>query len=139
MNKFSEIFGEKYIDKVTIKNPFLKTILNSKLIIVTYAQTAFAEAMYSNIPTILILNKNHWLFSETSWQTFDILKENKIAFESFDEARIHINEHWEEINKWWYRENVQSARKVYLSNFFNVKSNWYKEWSDYIHFSSSLK
>ena len=52
------MFGERYIDKVSIKNTFEKTILNSKLIIATYPQTAFSEAMYSNVPTILIIKKS---------------------------------------------------------------------------------
>lgn len=135
--KFSEMFGEKTIDKDSFKNPFKKTILNSKLIIVTYPETAFSEAMFSNIPTILIIKKNHWPFSKTALHTFNDLKKNKIAFEDFNEAKIYINKHWKELNLWWECENVQFARKKFLENFFNVKSDWYREWSDYIYFSLS--
>ena len=131
--KFSEIFGEKTIDKISFKNSFKKTILSSKLIIITYPETSFCEAMYSNIPTILIIKKNHRQFSKTALETFNILKENKIAFEDFNEAKIHINKHWQDIDRWWKNQNVQSARKIFLANFFNVKSDWYREWSDYIY------
>ena len=130
------MFGEKTIDKDSFKNPFKKTILNSKLIIVTYPETAFSEVMYSNTPTILIIKKDHWQFSKAALQTFNVLKENKIAFDDFNEARIHINKYWKELDLWWKSENVQSARKSYLVNFFNVKPDWFKEWSDYIYFTS---
>ena len=69
--------------------------------------------------------------------TFDELKKSKIAFDDFDEARIHINRHWEEIDLWWKQKNVQSAKEMFLTNFCNVKSDWFKEWSDYIYFTSS--
>ena len=136
--KFSEIFGKEKIDKVTYRNSLVRSILNSKLIIVTHPQTAFSEAMYSNIPTILIVEKNHFLFSKAALDTFNVLKKNKIAFEDFDEAKTHINKYWKELDLWWKSKNVQSARKIYLTNFFNVKSDWYREWSDYIYFSKKL-
>jgi len=67
--------------------------------------------------------------------TFNDLKKNNIVFENFNEAEKHINKNWKEINLWWKSENVQFARKRFLANYFNVKSNWHKEWSDYIYFS----
>ena len=76
--------------------------------------------------------------SSSMVNTFEVLKKNYIAFDNFDEAKNHINKHWEELSIWWNNENVQFARKIYLSNFFNVKANWYKEWSDYIYFSKQL-
>ena len=136
--KFSEIFGKKKIDKISYRNPFVRSILNSKLIIVTYPHTAFSEAMYSNIPTILIIQKNQCLFSKTALDIYNVLKKNKIAFEDFDEAKTHINKHWKELDLWWKSKNVQSARKIFLTNFFNVKSDWYREWSDYIYFSKKF-
>ena len=38
------------------QSTFKKTILNSKLIIATYPQTSFTEAMYCNVPTILVVS-----------------------------------------------------------------------------------
>ena len=136
--RFSEMFGKKYIDKISFKNNFRNTISNSKLIIVTYAQTAFSEAMYSNVPTILMIKKEDWLLSKTSLRMFDDFKKSQIAFENFDEVKTHINKHWKELDLWWKSEKVQSTRRRFLTNFFNIKSDWFKEWSDYIHFSKKL-
>ena len=111
--KFAGIFGDRSIDPVTSKNTFKKTIINSKLIILTYPQTTFSEAMYSNVPTILILKKNLHFLTKKSLVLFDVLKKNKIAFEDFNEAKIHINENWKELDKWWKSNNVQFARNEY--------------------------
>lgn len=136
--KFSEIFGEKKIDKYSINNPFSKTLLNSKLIISTYPQSVFSEAINVNIPTILIIKKNNWLFSKVALDTLEVLRKNHIAFYNFEEARNHINKYWKDLSVWWNTENVQFARKIYLSNFYNIKADWYKEWSDYIYCSKQL-
>ena len=92
--------------------------------------------MYSNVPTILILKKNLHFLTKKSLVLFDVLKKNKIAFEDFNEAKIHINENWKELDKWWKSNNVQFARNEYLKIFFDVKPNWFKEWSDYIYQTS---
>ena len=73
--------------------------------------------MHANIPTILIIKKNHWLFSKAILDTLEVLKKKRIAFYNFDEAKNHINKHWKELGVWWNTENVQFARKTYLSNF----------------------
>ena len=137
-NIFFKMFGKNSIDKISTTNTFEKTILNSKLLIITYPETVFSEAMYSNIPTILIIKKKHYLFSEIALETFNLLKKNKIAFEDFNEAQIHINKNWKEIDLWWKLKNVQLARKMFLKNFFNIKSEWFKEWSDYIYYAKKL-
>tara|TARA_Y100000310_G_scaffold345289_1_gene463444 strand:- start:624 stop:2459 length:1836 start_codon:yes stop_codon:yes gene_type:complete len=137
-NFFSEMFGKNSIDKVSLKNTFKKTLLNSKLVIVTHPETVLSEAMYANVPTILIMKKSHWLFSKTALDTFDDLKKNKIAFEDFNEAKIHVNKYWKNLDLWWESKNVQLSRDMFLKNFFNVKLDWFKEWSDYIYFSSKL-
>ena len=118
-NLFLEMFGKNSIDKASLKNTYDKTMLNSKLLIITYPETAFCQAMYANVPTILIVKKNHYLFSKTALNTFDELKKSKTAFDDFDEARIHINRHWEEIDLWWKQKNVQSAKEMFLTNFCN--------------------
>ena len=115
----------------------MQTILNSKLIIATYPQTSFTEAMYCNVPTILIIKKNHYQFVGEAINIFNILKKNKIAFDNFNEAKTHINEYWSKIDLWWKSENVQLARKMFLTNFFNVKPDWDREWLDYVYHLST--
>ena len=64
--------------------------------------------------------------------------ENKIAFDNFKDAKSHINKTWNQLDIWWNKESVQFARKSFLSNYFNVKSNWYKEWSNYIYSTKNI-
>ena len=93
-----------------------------------------AAALITPNSEIKIKNVN---INKTRSTFFNVLKKNQIAFDDFNEAKIHINKYWKELDSWWQCENVQSARKMFLANFFNVKPNWFKEWSDYIYFLST--
>ena len=70
---------------------------------------------------------------------FNSLKKNKIAFENFVEARKHINNSWDKVDSWWNDKKVQDVRKKYLKNFFNVNTNWYDEWLNYLKIIKNSK
>jgi len=138
-NQFIKLFGEKCIDRPSGKNTFIKTLQNSKLIIVSTPNTAFAEALYSNTPTILIFKKNEWSLSTNGSKLVENLLKNRIYFENYEDALDHVNKNWDKLDLWWDSENVQFARDLYLKNYFNVNPDWYKEWSDYVNFLLSAE
>ena len=105
-------------DKVSNDNSFIKTLLKSKLIISTYPETAFSEAMYSNTPTILIIKSDQWTLQEEAIEILNYLKKNQIAFDNFKEAKNHINKHWNELDIWWKSKDVQGARELFLKKNF---------------------
>ena len=83
----------------------LHTELEGKAVIgkVNVDENSESSANYGvrNIPTILIVKKKHYQFSKVALHTFNVLEENKIAFEDFNKAKIHITKHWKEIDTWW--------------------------------------
>lgn len=129
---FSDFFGKKSIDPGPTYGPYYKSLLNSRMVIIFYPQTSFSESMFLNVPTILICKKETMQFEKSSLEIFKLLKKNKMAFENFNEAKLHINKIWSKTDQWWNSTNVQKARSKYLNNFFCVKPNWYEEWSNYI-------
>ena len=128
----SNTFGRKIISKPSKKNSFHKALSESKLIVLTYPTTSFSEAMYLNVPSILICDSKTWEFNKLSLKIFNILVKNKIAFKNYEQANKHINQTWDNLGLWWKNKKTQSARRYYLKNFFNVKTNWYNQWQDYI-------
>ena len=88
--------------------------------------------MYLNVPSILICDTKTWEFNKLSLKIFNILVKNKIAFKNYEQANKHINQTWDNLGLWWKNKKTQSARMYYLKNFFNVKTNWYNQWQDYI-------
>ena len=129
--RFERKFGkEKFNDNW--KENFFDFAKSSKLMIINYPQTAYSSSMYYNVPTILVCDKQLWFFKKKSLKMFNILKKNKMAFENFEEAEKYIVKNWDEIYSWWNSVQVQKIRKLYLEDFFNIKNNWFAEWSNFV-------
>ena len=129
---FSDLFGRRTVDTPSKHNSYYRSLINSKLVLLTYPTTSFSESMQLNVPTILVCKKETWQFEKSSLKMFNALKKNKIAFENFEEARKHINNSWDKVDLWWNHKKVKDARKKYLKNYFNVNVNWCDEWLNYM-------
>ena len=90
---------------------------NSKLIVHTYNSTTMLETMNSNIPSIILLNKDFWELSNEAKKIFSILRLNNIFFNNPIEAAMHINKIWNEVDNWWFNDKTQKARNSFVKNF----------------------
>ena len=48
-------------------------------------------------------------------------------------ASRFINKKWDKIDHWWYSDKVQSIRKDFLKEYFDVNKNWHDEWVNYLN------
>ena len=39
---------------------------------------------------------------------------------------------WNNIYSWWNNKTTQEVRELYLKNFFDIKDDWFNEWSNFI-------
>jgi putative transferase (TIGR04331 family) len=90
---------------------------NSKLIVHTYNSTTILETMNSNIPSIILLNKDFWELSNEAKKIFSILRLNNIFFNDPIEAATHINKIWNKVDNWWFNDKTQKARNLFVKNF----------------------
>ena len=79
--------------------------------------------MIMNIPTLIFLNKNHWLHSSESNVFFEELKVNNILFDEPLKLSSHVNSHIDLIEDWWSSEGVQLAKNNFIDNFALCKKN----------------
>ena len=63
---------------------------------------------------------------------FNELKKNNMAFNKFEDASKYIIKNWDNIYYWWNSDQIQKIRKLYLKNFFDVREDWFDEWSKFI-------
>ncbi len=129
--KFVKFFGKESIDQYNLRT-FDLTMMQSKLIIFTYAQTAFMESLYHNKPSILLLWKKDWVFQDVFYKHIKKFEKHKMAFDNIKSASKFVNKNWDNINSWWMSKEVQIARKLFLKDFFNIKDNWHQEWVNYL-------
>jgi len=111
-DRYLHFFGEKriYPRKWSIK----KVIKKSRLVICTYPQTAYAEAMYSGVPTLLVYDSDIWQTQDIYSGLLETLKENKMLFNCTDHALKHIKSIYDDPFRWWESYSVKSAREEFM-------------------------
>jgi putative transferase (TIGR04331 family) len=127
--RYIDGFGVNSISK---ESTILKDMQNSKVIICSYPQTTFAEAMYSGIPTILLLTKNYWEFQLIYDDLLEELHRVKILhFNPLDAAK-HLAEIYPNPEIWWESSDVVSARKKFNEICLTITENPLNRWTTFL-------
>ena len=115
------------------KSKIYEDFKNSKIIVCNYPDTPLTEALVANIPTIVIFSKKLYQVSDQALVILNKLKENNIFFEDSLEASKHINDIWENPDKWWNSSSTQKTLKLLSDYAFNLRNDWIVEWSNFIN------
>lgn len=123
----------RYIDdfgsEIISSEPSLKaTILNSRLVICTYPQTTFSEAMYSGVPTMIVFLEEFWEVQPIYRELLVCLKEAGIMHTDEKSAASHINSIFDDPMEWWNADATKDAAKLFnemcLTNSKCPISSW---------------
>jgi putative transferase (TIGR04331 family) len=131
--KYKEIYGK---DKIIEKKSSLEVLKLSKIVVCTYPETSFLEAMVSGVPTILLFKEDFWDINNNFTTLLDLLKKNQIVFNCPIEASSHVKKIWSNPNIWWDSQSVVDVRRLFLSQCGNVSNNWVNEWKNFIYSNS---
>ena len=99
------------------KSDFFKVAESSKIVVCSYLSTTFMELMSANKPVILFTPFPYESYNSLTIKSFNLMKKNKIFFETHIQAANFLNDNWERIDDWWYSTKVQNSRKNFLKNF----------------------
>jgi putative transferase (TIGR04331 family) len=128
--RYIDDFG---VDKISSEKSVLDFISNSKVVVCTYPQTTFSEAMQSGVPTILLYMDKYWETESLFNDLIEHMKEVKIIFTNPYLAAKHINKIWGDPGAWWESQEVILAREHFFDLCGNVNDNWIEEWSDFFN------
>jgi len=96
---------------------YFKLLVNSKIVVSTYNCTTFLESLFYDIPTIIFWNPDHWELSEHSIPYFDNLIECGVFHNTALSASNMINKIWDNVDDWWYSEEVRYACSKFRDKF----------------------
>lgn len=110
----------------------LREMKKCKLVISDHLATSYLESLITNTPTVLYWDKEIFKIRPSANKYFDLLRDVKILHDEPASAAAHINDVFDDVNKWWGNESVQNVR-VQFVNYMGLSSkNWVYEWSDFI-------
>lgn len=118
-----KVYQEASIDRV---------FRQSMLIICTYPETTFSEAMASGIPTVMIYPDYYYERHPATFQLLELLRSSKIIFHDPSAAAAHINYIWPDPDQWWGSPEVVEARKEFHRQACDLDSDWLKEWTAFL-------
>jgi len=123
LNKFPNI---KFDDL----NSFYNTVLeNSRIVISLHLTTTYLESLVRNIPTLIYINKNVYEFNEETQKLIDNLFDNNIVFYNIKSLVLHLDNIYNDVDKWWLSEQVQEAKNTYLYKHARNNNGFVKEWN----------
>ena len=128
-NRFEEDLGMHKVipGSISIREAFAR----SRLIVCTYPQTTFSEAMHSGIPTIMLYSEKLWQLDSFFAGLLSELKGNGIVFSDPEAAARHVNEIWHDLDEWWAQPDIRNVREMFFDMCARVRPNWLNEWTQF--------
>ena len=85
------------------------------MILCTYPESNFAEAMMSGVPVVLLYDARVSVSQALAQPLIVLLRRAKIIFDDPGEAARHIDSFWARPEEWWESEEVVRAREHFAS------------------------
>ncbi len=125
---YSNIIGN---ERISYKGSLRDAYDDSKIIVCSYPETTFFEALHSGKPTILLYMKENWDFHSEFSSLISIMEDANILFTNPVAASNHINKIWDNPNYWWNLPKVVNAREEFFDQCGRVDDNWLDQWGDF--------
>ena len=127
-SKYADMYGDAILS--TNKTMF-QDFLQSKMIICSYPQTTFSEAMHSGVPTILLYTEEYWELHPDYNELITEMKRVNIIHSDPIMAANHINMVHENPFEWWNRDDTARARNMFFDTCSVSSKNPIADWADF--------
>ena len=111
-----------YFPNSTIDNgvkSFEERLETTKLYVGGWNTTTYLEALASNVPTVIFWDPKYFEIREEVVGMFEDLKKVGILHVSPISAANHVKSIWNNIDDWWYREDVVKVKNDFVNQFVN--------------------
>ena len=116
----TKVFPKKSLDEV---------FAEARLIVCTYPETTFAEAMASGVPTILMYPPRLYELHDVALPLLECLMDANLAFQDAESAAAHVNAIWEHPERWWNDAKVVAAREEFFRQALKLDGDWCQAWT----------
>jgi putative transferase (TIGR04331 family) len=120
-DRWTNEFPELLLDTGSI--PINKQIHKSRIFISTYNATTFLETFVMNVPTVMYWNEKHWELRDSAIPFYKELKRVGVFHSTPASAAAHVNKIWEDVDGWWYSDDVQMAVNNFSKRFCDTSGD----------------
>jgi putative transferase (TIGR04331 family) len=113
------------------KMPLSESMSNCRLYVCDHLSTTYAEALSSNMPTILFWSSEANPLTSYAEQYFELLRSVGVLFDSPEAAAEAVDNIYEDIETWWNDIVRQEAVRIFTEKFCgqipDAENVWIKE------------
>lgn len=123
--RLKDDFGNNVISARKSMNDLLA---NSRIVLCTYPQTSFSEAMFSGVPTVMLYIQEYWEVEDIYDELIESLKRVNIIHTDAEKAASHIQNIYDDPLKWWNSDDVVEARNTFNEICLTESSDPIDDW-----------
>jgi putative transferase (TIGR04331 family) len=99
-----------------------------RLVVHSYLGTSWLETLGLNIPTICFYDPGTYLFREDANPYIEALQMVGILHCSGKDAARFVTSLGNDVDGWWNKAEVQTARQSFVEKYANFSSDWVNQW-----------
>jgi putative transferase (TIGR04331 family) len=115
-------------DRVITVESLDEVMKSAKVIVCTYPETTFSEAMVTGRPVILIYPRELYERHAAAESLIAQLAAAQIIHHEVATAAAHLNRIWQDPSEWWSRRDVVAAREAFLRIALGHSADWRADW-----------
>jgi putative transferase (TIGR04331 family) len=104
----------------------------ARLVVCTYPESTFAEAMLSGLPTVLFIDPRIHGIHPVAADDVVLLKRAHILFQNPRALASHVCNVWHALDTWWDGDDARAARKAFLRSTMNDEHRPLRMWRDFL-------
>jgi putative transferase (TIGR04331 family) len=120
-------------DRVLSDGPIDRFFASARIIVCTYPETTFSDAMATVVPTVQVypadLNELH----PAALPLLNMLTAAGIVYHEPAAAARHLNAIWAEPERWWNSSHVTRARAEFCRQALNLSPDWLQQWTSFLN------
>ena len=116
----------------SIKTSLIKDFKTAKILVCAYPETPIKDALFSDIPFVILYPKNLYSDFNKYRKILLPLKKNKILFHDPKKLSDHLNDIWDYPEGWWNNIKTQNCIKKFKKEVIFDKKKPLKKWSSYL-------
>lgn len=104
-------------------------LVQCRLLVLDHPGSTLNFALAANVPTVCFWDRDQWPLALEAEPLFSVLKSAGVLWESGKDAGEQANAVFDDVAKWWNREEVQRARLNWVENFARTSNSWWYHWA----------
>jgi len=108
----------------------LQRLREAKLVVADNMNTSYLQAIGSNVPTILVWDRDRWSLNAKAERNFDRLRDAGVLYDDPAAAARAMTEIAADPVAWWTSKPVADAIGNFIRCYFQIDGGWLKPWRE---------